>query len=218
MPTERRPYRSPQRDAAAAQTRERLVAAARELLAGDAGLNAFSLDAVARQAGVSRPTVYNQFGSRRALLEAVFDDIAVQGGITRLPSVMSEPDPKRALQRLVELFCAFFAYAGPAMGPLIAAAEADPELRESLRERHERRRRAIGVLVQRLREQGEVAPEAAQDLVDLLHALTGPAVLFELTGRGRSAEAACVLLQQQVADAVARAAPPKRAGRRRTPP
>jgi AcrR family transcriptional regulator len=209
MPPERRPYRSPHRDAAAAQTRERLVAAARELLSAE-GLNAFSLDAVARHAQVSRPTVYNQFGSRRALLEAVFDDIAVQAGIARLPTALAEPDPHQALQQLVALFCSFFGRAGATMRPLIAAAEADPELRESLRERNERRRRALHTLVQRLRERGDVAAEAVPDLVDVLHALTGPAMLFDLTAHGRSAEAAGVLLQQLVADAVARAAPPAR--------
>lgn len=209
MPIERRPYRSPQRNAAAAQTRERLVQAARELLAGEGGLTAFSLEAVARHAGVSRPTVYNQFGSRRALLEAVFDDVAVQGGITRLPGVMAEPDPHVALRGLIEMFCAFFAHAGTAMETLVAAAASDPDLRDSVKERHERRRRAIGVLVNRMRERGEVAPEAVQDLVDLLHALTGPAVLADLRREGRSSEAACRLLQQAAADAVARAAPAK---------
>lgn len=218
MPIEKRPYRSPQRDAAAALTRERLVRVARELLAGDGGLSAFTLEAVARHAGVTRPTVYNQFGSRRALLEAVFDDVAVQGGIAGLPGVMSEADPGVALQRLVELFCRFFAYAGTTTKTLEAEAAGDPELRDSLQERHERRRRAIGVLVQRLREQGDVAPDSAQDLIDVLHALTGPAVLADLRRNGRSTEAACTLLQQMAADAVARAAPLRKTARRRSRP
>jgi uncharacterized protein HemY len=104
------------------------------------------------------------------------------------------------------------------MKTLEAEAAGDPELRDSLQERHERRRRAIGVLVQRLREQGDVAPDSAQDLIDVLHALTGPAVLADLRRNGRSTEAACTLLQQMAADAVARAAPLRKTARRRSRP
>ncbi|MBV8841133.1 MAG: helix-turn-helix transcriptional regulator, partial [Alphaproteobacteria bacterium] len=75
-----RRYNSPGRDAAAAQTRERIVAAAAGILATAEGMPDFSLEAVAKAAGVTRLTVYNQFGSRRAVLEAVFDQVALRGG------------------------------------------------------------------------------------------------------------------------------------------
>jgi AcrR family transcriptional regulator len=54
---------------------------------------AFSLDAIAKAADVTRLTVYNQFGSRRGLLEAVFDDIARRGRLHRLNDAMAESDP-----------------------------------------------------------------------------------------------------------------------------
>jgi AcrR family transcriptional regulator len=41
----------------------------------------FSVEAVARQAGVARMTVYYQFGSRRGLLEGICDSLAIE----RLP-------------------------------------------------------------------------------------------------------------------------------------
>ena len=79
----RRPrrYRSELRDAAVDVTRTRIMQASRRLLTGGKDLPAFSLDAVAREAGVTRLTVYNQFESKRGLLEAVFDDIAERGGL-----------------------------------------------------------------------------------------------------------------------------------------
>src|SRR5258706_15318099 len=107
--TKRKPYRSEVREAAADQTRARIVDAARTLLAGGKGVPAFSLEAVAREAGVTRLTVYNAFESKRGLLEAVFDDMARHGGLFELPSLFAEPDTDKALTRLVSVFCRFWA-------------------------------------------------------------------------------------------------------------
>ena len=85
----RRPYRSDVRAAAADETRARIVAASHRLLSGGRDRPAFSIDAVAREAGVTRLTVYNQFESRRGLLEAVFYDMAMQGGLFEFPYVMT---------------------------------------------------------------------------------------------------------------------------------
>src|SRR4030081_3921181 len=98
-------YRSPQRAAAAEETRARLVAAACTLLRGGKDSPPFSLDAVARQAGVTRLTVYNQFQSKRGLLEPVFDDLAQRGGLSELPQVFAEADPDKAIRRFVTVFC-----------------------------------------------------------------------------------------------------------------
>src|SRR6267154_1435446 len=101
-----RPYRSPVRAKAAGQTRERIVAAAGKLLRS-AAASQFSLEAVAKEAGITRLTVYNQFGSRRALLEAVFDDRAERGGLHRVAEAMAAADPFAGLQELIEIFCEF---------------------------------------------------------------------------------------------------------------
>ena len=63
----RRPYTPVIRQQAVDAGRDRVVTAARELLEGDEA-EGFSLDAVARRAGVSRMTVYNQFGSKAGVL------------------------------------------------------------------------------------------------------------------------------------------------------
>src|SRR3981189_3373559 len=87
-----RPYRSPRRAAAATKTRARLLAAAAAILGAPAGIGGFSLEEVARKAGVTRLTVYNRFGSRRALLEAVFDERAARGGLHRLRQGLGASD------------------------------------------------------------------------------------------------------------------------------
>src|SRR5260370_7983116 len=104
----RRPYTSSVRTAAAAEKRERVIKAAARSLREDASIASFSLDAVAKAAGVTRLTVYHQFGSRRGLFEAVFDEIARQGGLAEIPGAMAMSDPRAALDRLVEIFCAFW--------------------------------------------------------------------------------------------------------------
>src|SRR5215831_12718351 len=98
-----RPYQSPSRDAAASRTRGRISAAAAAILGTAKGIDDFSLEAVAKKAGVTRLTVYNQFGSRKALLEAVFDERAARGGLHRIGEAMSLPDAREALHRIIRI-------------------------------------------------------------------------------------------------------------------
>jgi AcrR family transcriptional regulator len=201
-----RSYVSPKRDAAAARTRERLLRAAAKLLRSPQGLAAMSLDSVARAAGVSRLTVYNQFGSRRGLLEAVFDERAERGGLHRLAEALSEPDPREGIARLIEIFCAFWSFDREPLGRLFSASAADPELRRSLRARNERRRKVLGILVGRLVARREVRAKAAEDLVDVLFALTAYSMFAELVERGRDTAEACRLIQMLAEGALAGAA------------
>src|SRR6185437_4860821 len=92
-----RPYRSPRRASAAQATRDRIIAAAVDRLSAADSSHGFSLETVARAAGVTRLTVYNQFGSRRALLEAAFDALAREGGLHRIAEAMRHPDPHAGL-------------------------------------------------------------------------------------------------------------------------
>jgi len=204
-----RTYNSPRRIVAATQTRERIVVAAAAILATAEGISGFSLQAVADKAGVTRLTVYNQFGSRRTLLEAVFDDMAVRGGLHRIPGAMAGSDPQAGLLRVIAIFCDFWSFGCDALGPLHAAGASDPEFGASVRERNERRRRLLSVLVRRMAEGRKLRPKALGDLIDVLFALTSFQFFSQLTARGRTAEAACGLIQGLATDAVRRALQPK---------
>src|SRR4030081_1893550 len=98
----KRHYVSSVRAAAAVEERDRVVDAAAKLLRENVSIAPCSLDAVAKGAGVTRLTVYHQFGSRRGLLEAVFDEIARQGGLTQIADAMAMSNPRAALDRLGE--------------------------------------------------------------------------------------------------------------------
>src|SRR5262249_14619678 len=103
-----RPYRFGQRQAAVEQTRARIVAAARALLPAPAGSSGFTVDAVAQQDGVARMTVYNQFGPKLGLLEALFDDLAARGLLGRLRAAFARPEPREALDELIAAFGSFW--------------------------------------------------------------------------------------------------------------
>lgn len=200
----RRPYRSKARTDAAEETRKRIVTAAAELL-GATPYAPFSLEAVAKKAGVTRLTVYNQFGGRGPLLEAVFDQSALAAGLDRLAEAAATPDPRRALALMVERFCAFWHAGLQAHLRLHAARAADPELDQALQERNERRRRLLRVIVNRLAERKEIAASSMPDLVDVLHVLTGIHVFAGLV-EGRGVDAARELIQGIADDALSRAA------------
>jgi AcrR family transcriptional regulator len=187
-----RRYVSSVRTAAAAETRARVIGAAARSLREDSSIATFSLDAVAKLAGVTRLTVYHQFGSRRGLLAAVVDDIAQRGGLTEIAGAMAIADPRAALDRLVEIFCAFWSR-DPAVGRLHEAMATDPEFAQALLERNERRRKTINALVRRAAAK-TASPRAQQDAVDMIFALTSFA-MFAMLSKDRSVEEVCALVK-----------------------
>ena|SRR5258706_4881742 len=197
-----RPYRSPGREAAAGKTRARIVAAASALLGAPKGIAGFSLEAVAKKARVTRLTVYKQFGSRRSLLEEVFDELAARGGLHRLAEAMADADPHHALQRIIAIFCDFWSFDVAALSRLHAAGASDPEFEQSVRERNERRRHLLSQVVGRMTA-GRRA-RARNDLVDVLFALTSLTFFAQLVAAGRTKGAACRLIQGLCEDAVRR--------------
>jgi AcrR family transcriptional regulator len=186
-PDPSRPYSSAARDAKAADTRDRIVAATAALLRAPAG-GAPSLDAVAKAAGVTRLTVYNQFGSRRGLFEATFDSLAASGGLTGFAEAMALGDPRAGLARLVGIFCGFWS-SHEGITAIFSAAALDPDLGETLAARNERRRDLLSVIVDR-----HGATGARQDVVDTLFMLTSFATFKTLRIGQRDADAVRTLL------------------------
>jgi AcrR family transcriptional regulator len=188
-----RPYSSPIRDAAAAEKRARVVHAAGRLLREQDNIAAVSMEAVAKAAGVTRLTVYKQFGSRRGLFEAVFDERARQGGLGQIAAAMALDDTRAALSRLVEIFCDFWG-SDASLGRLHDAAGLDPEFAQALAERNERRRMAIGLLIDRLNTGGAGTTPKASDVTDLLFGLTSFA-MYRSLAVNRPPRAVCELLK-----------------------
>jgi AcrR family transcriptional regulator len=100
-----RKYRLGRRQTAIDSTRSAILAAAR-LLVAEAGLES-SVGEVAERAGVSRITVYNQFGSKARLLEALAAD--ARPGRVPTAAAESESEPLDELRSRIEASCAAWA-------------------------------------------------------------------------------------------------------------
>jgi AcrR family transcriptional regulator len=198
-----RPYRLGQRQVAVDTNRVKMLAAARDLLQKE---TSFSIDAVARRADLTRMTVYHQFGSRRGLLEALFDELAARGGMHELPSAFQQPDPMAALDRAIDIFARFWASDRLVLRRLRALAALDPELDQTLMQRNEWRRKGLRVIVGRLDAARKNASRSSEDTVDLLFALTSFESFDVLAGPGRSPTAVAPILKRAAAAIVGRQA------------
>jgi AcrR family transcriptional regulator len=198
-----RSYRSETREAAADRTRSRILAAALELLGSESGTAGFSLDAVARKAGVVRMTVYYQFGSKGGLLEALFDELAARGEIMRLRDVFfADRDPRRTLYDFIAVIGHFYDASRTVIRRLNALAALDPDIERALDARVDRRREGAREIVRRIvSAKGELVL-GETEAVAALTMLTSVETFHALAGGG-SFEAV-VPLVQRLADAALR--------------
>jgi AcrR family transcriptional regulator len=184
-----RPYRLVRRQAAAEETRARIIAAARELLAAPDGFYRFTVDAVASQAVVARMTVYNQFGSKIGLLEALFDDLAARDLVGQLRAAFGRPEPGEALAGLVAAFGWFWHSDRMVIRRIRGLAAIDVDFELAVRARDERRREALRTIVDRFAERyNRPAPGARDEVIDVLHTLTSFDTFDNLAGATRSPE------------------------------
>ena len=182
-----RPYRLGERQAAIDQTRARIAEAARALLTADKGPINLTIEAVARQADVARMTVYNQFGSKIGLLEAVCDALAANGGMNQLAGAFQKADPLDALDELIRVFSHFWDADRLASRRLRALAALDEEFAQVVRARDERRRNGLRVIVQRLAmQQGHPLPAMPEAVINTLFALTSFETFDTLAGPTRT--------------------------------
>ena len=95
---------------AGSETATAILDAARRLFL-DAGYDGVNLDQVGRAAGVSRQTVYNQFGSKDAVFRAVVDRhweaIRTEVGAVSAPSLGSAADAEEVLRRFARSLLRF---------------------------------------------------------------------------------------------------------------
>ncbi|HEV2358509.1 MAG TPA: helix-turn-helix domain-containing protein [bacterium] len=143
-----RAYSMEKRGAAVAATRDRILEAARRVLAQDLDTE-LGMDAIARRADVSRLTIYYHFGSRPGLLEALFDYLRIRGNMQRIEEVVHERDSLVALGKLIHKLVGFWSSDPGVIRRLRAMAALDPEIAKGMRARDERRRRAVREIVRR---------------------------------------------------------------------
>jgi AcrR family transcriptional regulator len=148
----------------------------------------FSIDAVAREAGVTRMTVYYQFGGKPGLLEAIYDDIAVRGEIgERLPLAFQQPTLEASIDALVAAFAYFWASERSIIRRIRHIGALDPELAQSHGSRDQRRLEALSAVFTRWSTgRSQRATARAKRKAELIYALTSFEVYDVLASQGRS--------------------------------
>lgn len=170
-------------------TRTRILDAARSIIGGKGDLEGFSMEAVAKKAGVARMTVYYQFHSREALLEALADHLAQRGGMHRMRQVFMEPDPEKSLRRLVEVFAGFWATDRVTLRRLRAMGVVFPSKDRGPRDRDAWRREAVeNVLARFGRKVGSARVGGPAGLAAILTTLTSFESFDSLCSKGLSPE------------------------------
>ena len=146
--TSARTYRMGKREAAAAATGARILAAARELILGENALSGFSMEMVARAAGVTRVTIYHRFGSKGGLLGALLDGIAADGQIrAHLDRAFERESAAEMVREFCRAFCQFYATDRVLLRRLRAFGELDEELGAVIAGRDARRAGNINQLM-----------------------------------------------------------------------
>ena len=155
------------------ETRRRIFEAARQLLSGSSGQETFSVDAVAREAGVARATVYYQLGSRAGLIEAFFDHLAQSASLVAgIGMAMSNADPAGAVAALISAFHGFWGNDRTVLRRIRAMGALDAELGELLAARNGRRKHLAAVILDRATGAGYELALPREDAVDLLWTLS----------------------------------------------
>jgi AcrR family transcriptional regulator len=186
-----REYRLGRRQAAADRTRSRILAAARELVS-ELGPES-SLGRVAARAGVSRITIYNQFGTKAGLLEALSTQARPPAG--DVPRGETGVDASDELRLRIKQACAAWAV--------------DPRLNRRLTGRTDAERSDDDhALAERLAAQDRLRPGCSiKEAEDVIGILTSFPAFDRLHKEGRRSPSAVaeILLRMSSAIMLARA-------------
>ena len=145
----KRPYSLGRRLERSDDKRAKILAAARAQLESS-GFLSLTLDALARESGVTRQTIHNLFGTKAGLLEALFDQLALAGGMYRMREVMQRTDRQLLLEAFVKVFTDFWSQDRLFIRRIHGLAAIDPEFGAALEARNRRRRTAAARIVDRL--------------------------------------------------------------------
>lgn len=169
----RRGYHSVKRQKQAEATRLAVVNAARTLFRRT-GYHATTIEAIAAEAGVATPTVYGVFGSKRALMVAISDDMDVRGGFAKLASdIARTADARQQLRMMAASQVDFFVRNADVFEPLREAGRADEGLAELWNEGYARHRGAYARLAHLWRDQGALRPGLGHtEAADVMSGLT----------------------------------------------
>lgn len=177
MPSQRKPYTSARRRERAAETRRRLADSARRLFR-EHGYAATTIAQIADDAGLAVQTFYAVFGSKRAVLTALIDQMEEGAEMPRLvEQLVADPDARNQLGLIVDFNVKLFDRGADVLEILRSAASAEPDLAQVHRQGEARRRRDQRRLVEGWAARGALRAELSmREAADTLWAMTSPDV------------------------------------------
>lgn len=156
----KRPYSLGRRLELSDRKRAKILATARAQLESSGFLN-LTLDSLARESGVTRQTIYNLFGTKAGVLEGLFDQLALRGGLHRMREVMQQTDTESLLSAFVKIFTDFWSQDRLFIRRIHGIAAIDPEFGMAVEARNRRRQTAAARIVDRMDKRGD-AKESAE--------------------------------------------------------
>jgi AcrR family transcriptional regulator len=150
-----RAYRTRHRKQRPQQTRERITSAVRELLA-EGMFHEATVEEVADRAGISRATLYQHFGSRLELVDAICDTFDENPALLALRKSVQLADADAALAETIANAVGFWSSEDPILSQLYGVAAIDPAAQDLVERQRADRRREMERLAKRLRTAGRL--------------------------------------------------------------
>jgi len=144
----KRPYELGRRLEQMDHNRAAILTAAKAQLAAN-GYRQLTMASLAAESGVTRQTVHNLFGTKAAVLEALFDLLALEGGLGSMRDAMTQPSAEAMLERFVEVFCRFWMSNRVLIRRIHGIGAIDPEFGAVIEARNKRRLMAATRIVSR---------------------------------------------------------------------
>lgn len=172
--SKKRPYNSSSRSVQAAQTRSRILIAARNLFESE-GFEYVTIEKIAHISAVSIPTVYALFQSKRGILRALMDDVFPKDQFDALVEKSNKAaSPEERLLYSAKIARHIYDAERTQMELFRGAAVLAPEFKELEKEREMRRHVRQEITIKAMAKEKSLSKKlSVHEARDILWALTG---------------------------------------------
>jgi AcrR family transcriptional regulator len=197
-----RAYRARTRPKRSEETRERIKAAVRDLLA-EGRFHDSTVEEVADRAGVARATLYQHFRSRLELVDAICETLSENPALRRLRETVDLPDADAALAETIADSIRFWSSEDPILRQLYGVAAVDPAAQDLVDRQRADRRSELERLVRNLSRAGRLQEGTNERrALSLLLVLTSYDTFRELREAGLTDRQLTTTLQQSARELI----------------
>ena len=151
---------------------DRVLDAAARLIREDA-FHTATMEELAAASGVSRATVFNRFGSKLGVLQALFNRSMEGPEMQAIADALAIEDPVEALEAVIAAACEIWEAYGAVHLQLQAVGTLEPDANTLVDQQREQQRSEIEDLIRRLDKAGRLRPGLGQTrAAATLHMLT----------------------------------------------